>query len=848
MQVAVFEQDNSSAALGAQEALEVTMTSDASFMTMMFSNLYTNQVLASVREPICNAWDAMIDAGKTDQYLDITFDHETGDLSIRDYGKGIPKDKIAQIYGVFGGSTKRSDSKSTGGFGLGSKAPWALVESFRVTSRHKGNMSVYNMAKSTLESNGKPMIIPMVDVPCPEEESGLIVQFRVPEDKINEVAGYIRSTVLMGDIKARWNGQCMENLNLSTEPGSYVTGSDWFDNKMYQNQGESIFIRYGTVVYPILRVPGTERAISLLSDFMDILGIGRVLIQAAPDSLGLTPARESLSSSQLTENGLTTLCVDLIAKIEKEITETLPVNLAKIEEGLRTNWMGKSLEHSYRGVLAQLDPKDFLEGMQKKFYSSELGRSYHKAWTRRLRLAEHIGWKKQIKLFYPDNFTMLNKLRNYGNEGGTKAYNSDFYRNYNAEVFNTKWFIPMIKAMGRAGIDLNSTEFFDGNSWSFATYGLKAKDSWRSHYCWQEASTSPEQLMETLGFKHVVIYSGELDKNCFDANPALKSRTLHHKYCFVTKVKRQDDLTEVIAKLKLFGISVTDLRVEQEWDPKVIRAKAKKEKARLALEKARETRRKKAEERKAAGIEKPSKPRMKNALGTLRSFMNVCEVDMLKLEPEHTTDAPKFYLEPADITAKYITSMWCTEWLTEEEKDSIVVVRNGTEAKMAEKRGAVNANAYFASKLFAIVSEPGYKKYFSKLRRKSLSDQHRLNSSLFKDMDALGIKLPGLDKLTHNIHYEKVANLYNISWLKVAKLLIPEVKDEGLTKFKSLVNIHLDIPLVTKLKNVVNDRMLQGIKHYCTGLKSTFREVIQQHPERKQALKLIVVAAFNRKA
>lgn len=853
MQVAVFEQEASSGSLGAQEALEVTMTSDASFMTMMFSNLYTNQVLAASREPLCNAWDAMIDAGKADQFIDITFDLETGDLSIRDYGKGIPKDKIAKIYGVFGGSTKRTDSKTTGGFGLGSKAPWALVDSFRVTSRCEGNMSVYNMAKATLESEGKPMIIPMVDVACPVEDSGLLVQFRVPEANIRQVQDYLQYAVLMGGIKARFNGEEMQTIDMSTEPGSYTVAERWYNERMFIVKREKIFIRYGTVVYPILRVPGTEKAVKLLEEFMNILDINRVLIQAAPSSLGLTPARETLSSGPLTENGLTQLCVDLIAKIEKEITETLPANLAKIEKGLMHNRMGKSLEGGYRGILERVSGETFLDGMQRKFYRSRLGQNFRDKWEPRLQLAEHVGWKKTVKVSYPQFLNILIKLRheelsdqvNLGKR--IPAFNLPIYgTNLGGMFFNELWFKPALKKMHRAGIDLNKVHWMDGDTYSNEPQSLKEKNEWRARNCYKKASTTPQALIDTLGSWHISFYSGEFDENKYRHNPALKSHMLRRKNGFIVKVKASDDISEQVEKLTKLGCAVTDLRQEYDWDPKVIKAKEKAEKARLSLEKARETRRLKREAEKAAGVVAPAKPRHKNALGTLRSFLGTSCVDMKGLTPEFTTDNPKYYLQISDVTNEYITSMWRTEWLTDDEKDSIVIVRNGTETKMAEKRGAVYAVEYFATKLYALVTEPGYKKYFLKQRRKSLSDQYHFESSLFKALELLKIKPVGLDKLTHIEQYEKAAYLFDSRWEKVAKL-IPGLSESDIDAMKDLADIKLDIPLVHKLKNIIKDSMLEGIIYYTTGYDRTLLSVLKRYPERTPALKQIVLAAYNSK-
>ena len=120
MQVSHSEDHATHAVISANVAREVTMSADAALMHMLSSLIYKNPMLAMVREVMCNAWDAHIDAGITDRPILVTLFE--GKLIIRDYGFGIHDDMIAPIYGVYGGSTKRGDSASTGGFGIGCKS------------------------------------------------------------------------------------------------------------------------------------------------------------------------------------------------------------------------------------------------------------------------------------------------------------------------------------------------------------------------------------------------------------------------------------------------------------------------------------------------------------------------------------------------------------------------------------------------------------------------------------------------------------------------------------------------------------------------------------------------------
>ena len=83
MQVAHAQDHVTHAFLGAKESRAVGISDDPAFFQILSSTLYKDQKLAVVRETLCNAWDAHIEAGKTDLPIEITIDDE--ELRIRDY-------------------------------------------------------------------------------------------------------------------------------------------------------------------------------------------------------------------------------------------------------------------------------------------------------------------------------------------------------------------------------------------------------------------------------------------------------------------------------------------------------------------------------------------------------------------------------------------------------------------------------------------------------------------------------------------------------------------------------------------------------------------------------------------
>lgn len=287
MQVSDVQDHITHAVISRHDAIECTISENADFFHMLSATLYSNQKLAVIREVLCNANDAHIAAGCTETPIKVSF--EEGQMTIQDFGKGIPHDKMGEIYGRYGESTKLNDGNQTGGFGLGSKAPWAYTEQFTVVSTHAGTRTIYNLSKSSAEVSGKPGIIPLINFPS--QESGLIVKIPIKADDKHKFISYIHNVVKYGEMNVVLNGGILTTLEFS-KAGSpfYLCNDDFFDKY-------GVFVRYGNVVYP---VDLTHEAIvtvrAKVSDLLrNKLGLRSLVLLAEPNTITVTPSRESLS-------------------------------------------------------------------------------------------------------------------------------------------------------------------------------------------------------------------------------------------------------------------------------------------------------------------------------------------------------------------------------------------------------------------------------------------------------------------------------------------------------------------------------------------------------------------------
>lgn len=275
------------AVAGQHETIEMGMSSSAALMHIMSAALYTHPELAAVREPICNGWDAHISAGKTDTNLVIEVNERS--FSVRDFGLGIPHEKIGPIYGTYGDSTKRDDETVTGGFGLGSKAPFAYMDIFEVVSCHEGTKTIYRVSKSSMEKGGKPAIHKVVAMPT--DETGITVSFALKEGHRDKFLRLVKEVVTLGGIKATINEGLDNVIPLPTEesPTGYLI------HGVRGTVTATVNIRYGNVVYPIPE--RTEYASELRRVEIAISNLWRgasIIFMAAPNTVSIAPSRENL--------------------------------------------------------------------------------------------------------------------------------------------------------------------------------------------------------------------------------------------------------------------------------------------------------------------------------------------------------------------------------------------------------------------------------------------------------------------------------------------------------------------------------------------------------------------------
>lgn len=269
----------------------------------VLTDLYSDPLLAVIREYSTNAYDSHIAAGVTRPIEVSTPTALSQFLRIQDYGLGLSVDEIAAIYSQYGASTKRDTDDQTGMLGLGSKSALTYTNQFTLVSVKNGVKATVSVSRDT-DGTGKMTV---VDTRSTDEPNG--VKITVPiantvgvQQKAEHFFSFWdKDTYLLNGSTVRSAVEGYDEMF----PGVFVkVGTQWDRGKDY--------VVMGGVSYPIdsKYLGGDERAWSVIA----YVNIGDV---------HFVPSRESLHYTNKTVKTVESIAKKINAQIVKDVTEKI---------------------------------------------------------------------------------------------------------------------------------------------------------------------------------------------------------------------------------------------------------------------------------------------------------------------------------------------------------------------------------------------------------------------------------------------------------------------------------------------------------------------------------------------
>lgn len=146
----------------------------------MLTNLYSDENLAVLREYSTNAYDSHVAAGNTAP-IEVELPSALNpQLVIRDFGLGLSKDDMINVYSKYGSSTKSLSMDQVGAFGLGCKSGLSLATQFTVMGVKDGIKTVTVISQG---NDGTPGYS-VVSETATDEPNGVTVRIAVPNPSL----------------------------------------------------------------------------------------------------------------------------------------------------------------------------------------------------------------------------------------------------------------------------------------------------------------------------------------------------------------------------------------------------------------------------------------------------------------------------------------------------------------------------------------------------------------------------------------------------------------------------------------------------------------------------------------
>jgi hypothetical protein len=391
---------------------------------ILSDGLYSNKVLAVVRELSTNAYDSHVEAGKADVPFDVHLPTTLNPVFfIRDYGTSMNHEDCMQLYTTYFRSTRNNSNDAVGCLGLGSKAPFAYSDSFVVEAYLDGICRTYNAHK---DSGGNPTFVIMNETET-SEPNGIKVSISVNSYDVNRFKVEANKVYEYFKIKPNFVGG--EKL-VFNKPDKILAGDNWY----FDDNESSNLIIMGQIAYPL---DGSQ--LSNNSDnnkyrrFVDYSNGLRIFVNIG--DVDITPSRESLSYSRETKENICKIIDKIISdikvKIEQEIKSQPTLFKARIKyiqmsdqchsiknamESLQNSilWNDIKLFDNAIGEYIDVKKKITCNKLSKGNYRKKIDTEYN---------VERFYFSRTIK-FVIDNLTRggVSRLKQYMKESGDSMH------------------------------------------------------------------------------------------------------------------------------------------------------------------------------------------------------------------------------------------------------------------------------------------------------------------------------------------------------------------------------------------------------------------------------------------
>ena len=248
---------------------QFTISQNAKMFKILSDSLYSDKVMAAIRELSTNAYDSHISAGNKNPFKVFLPTAANPTFMVRDYGTGLSQADMENLYTTYGASNKNDSNDFVGCLGLGSKSPFAYTKSFTTASYFNGKKYTYIAA---IDDSGVPTLN-LFNTSDTKESNGLEISFAVKQqdfaeftNKAMRIFHYFRmKPITEGGVAPNLQDHKYSNTNI------VISGTGWRvcrlnnDSQYYPNNyhriDSGVVAIMGNIAYPVhtAQIVGQEK-------------------------------------------------------------------------------------------------------------------------------------------------------------------------------------------------------------------------------------------------------------------------------------------------------------------------------------------------------------------------------------------------------------------------------------------------------------------------------------------------------------------------------------------------------------------------------------------------------------
>jgi hypothetical protein len=284
-------------------------------MGILRSQIYSDKLLAVIREYSTNAVDANTEANNTNPISIILPTIQDPTLSFRDFGNGLSDEEVCNLYVKYGASTKRSSNDYTGCLGIGCKAGFAYGDSFQVISYTKSHISTW---LARIDESQRGTISLLHKEPNINKPTGTDVRVSIRKDDIDSCVSKAKEFFKYWKVQPHCNID-LNKLNIVESTDEWAIQSDKTGHHHYARNYGGASLVMGNIRYPI-----DHNQLNINNEAGLLSQSNSVILYAPLGTVDIAANRESLEYTDRTRNGLVAMTnnmhLDLISRTTKWVS------------------------------------------------------------------------------------------------------------------------------------------------------------------------------------------------------------------------------------------------------------------------------------------------------------------------------------------------------------------------------------------------------------------------------------------------------------------------------------------------------------------------------------------------